>query len=75
MKKVISREANATVEILKRILYSFQVLIVGIAIPVLFFIGISNNSQASEQEKGSVNHQKSTELVAKPAVGLPEAQM
>jgi hypothetical protein len=40
MKKIFISGENSNVELAKRVIYDFQVLIVGIAIPVLFLIGI-----------------------------------
>jgi hypothetical protein len=45
MKQVINIEESPTVEFFKRALYSFQVLMVGIALPLLFCIGISDGNQ------------------------------
>lgn len=39
---------HSIAESLKRLLYSFQVLIVGIAIPVLFIIGISTKTPKND---------------------------
>ncbi|CAN5162458.1 hypothetical protein BH20BAC1_BH20BAC1_09040 [soil metagenome] len=39
---------NNIAESLKRLLYSFQVLIVGIAIPVLFMMGISTKTPKND---------------------------
>ncbi len=53
MKKAINKSATQGLEIFKRILFSFQVLIVGLAIPVLFFLGIStreDQKRAKETE-------------------------
>ncbi len=50
MKKVIINEETPGFELFKRVLYSFQVLIVGIAIPVLFFLGVSTKDQKKEKE-------------------------
>ncbi|MEP6583189.1 MAG: hypothetical protein ABJA90_02935 [Ginsengibacter sp.] len=56
MKTVINIEAKGQrLEFFTRMLYSFQVLIVGITIPVLFFLGIStrqDQKKAKETEIG-----------------------
>lgn len=63
MKTVISNQETPGLEFFKRILYSFQVLVIGIAIPVLFFLGISTRDQkkAKETEMSvSTNNSQST---------------
>ncbi len=57
MKTVIENQESKVYELAKSILYSFQVLMVGIAIPLLFIIGISNNNQkpAKIEESTEVN--------------------
>lgn len=64
MKTVINNEETPRLEFFKRILYSFQVLIIGIAIPVLFFLGIStkeDQKKAKETEMSiSANNAKLT---------------
>ncbi len=63
MKTVINNQETPGLEFFKRILYSFQVLIIGIAIPVLFFLGISTRDQkkAKETEMSvSANNSQST---------------
>ena len=63
MKTVINNEATEQrLEFFTRILYSFQVLVVGITIPVLFFLGVStrqDQKKAKEIEIGiSANSSK-----------------
>ena len=70
MKTVINVNETSTSEIVKHILYSFQVLIVGIAIPFLFFIGISDVSQKKTQEDEVREITNPTRLSAKPAIEL-----
>ncbi len=72
MKTVINNEATEQrLEFFTRILYSFQVLILGIAIPVLFFLGVStkeDQKKAKETEMGiSAN---SSKLIAGSTVHL-----
>ena len=43
MKTVINNAAAESLEFAKRILYSFEVLVIGALIPVLFIIGINTN--------------------------------
>jgi len=50
MKTTINNRENSTFEFVKRFIYSFQMLMVGIAIPVLFIIGISNGNQKKSKE-------------------------
>ncbi len=45
MNTVNNNEESVKLEFFKRVLYAFQVLIVGIALPLLFFIGISDGNQ------------------------------
>ena len=49
MKTLINSSKTSVLEFVKRSLYSFQVLMVGIAIPVLFIIGISDGNQKKIQ--------------------------
>lgn len=52
MKTIIKKSEALGLEYFKRALYAFQVLVVGIAIPALFLIGISYNNpkKATETE-------------------------
>ena len=71
MKEVINNEETSRLEFFKRVLYSFQVLIIGIAIPVLFFLGIStreDQKKAKEIEMGV--SASSSKLTANSAVDL-----
>jgi amino acid transporter len=70
MKTVINVNETSTFEIVKHIIYSFQVLIVGIAIPFLFFIGISDVSQKKTQETEVKEITNPIQLSAKPAIEL-----
>jgi hypothetical protein len=45
MKTIINNAENPVLEFAKRGIYSFQVLILGFAIPFLFLFGISNGNQ------------------------------
>ncbi len=51
MKTLINSSTTSIVEFAKRTIYSFQVLIVGIAIPFLFLIGISTTNQDTSGKK------------------------
>ena len=51
MKKAINKTPTPSLEILTRILFSFQVLIVGIAIPALFFLGISTREDQKKAKE------------------------
>ena len=69
MKTVINNEGSGKVEFFKRILYSFQVLIVGIALPFLFLVGISDgNQKKTETEVKEITN--TTQLSSKPIVEL-----
>lgn len=59
MKTLINSSKTSILEFVKRSLYSFQVLMVGIAIPVLFIIGISDGNQKKTQ-KNDVNEVTNT---------------
>ena len=67
MKTVINNEGSGKLEFFKRILYSFQVLMVGIALPLLFIIGISDGNQ-KKTETGVKEVINSAQLSAKPGV-------
>lgn len=70
MKTVINNEESKKVEFFRRILYSFQVLMVGIALPLLFLVGISDGNQKKSTET-EVNETSNTiQLTSKPVVGL-----
>jgi len=51
MKTIISRKTGEALEIAKQILYSLQVLTVGLLIPFLFVFGITYNTPKSLQQK------------------------
>lgn len=70
MKTVIKNEETGKLEFFKRILYSFQVLMVGIALPFLFLVGISDGNQKKTTEPGVKVITNSTQLSAKPIVEL-----
>lgn len=73
MKKVFVSQENPVVEFIKNSFYSFQVLIVGVAIPALFFIGIANNKTKKTVETESpIVHQVSgvTPLPAQKIIGF-----
>jgi hypothetical protein len=59
MKTVINSSKISIPEFVKRSFYSFQVLMVGISIPVLFIIGISDGNQKKIQ-KNDVNEVTNT---------------
>ena len=54
MKTLINSSKISIAEFVKRSFYSFQVLMVGIAIPVLFIIGIADGNRKKIQ-KNDVN--------------------
>ncbi|MEP6947815.1 MAG: hypothetical protein ABI863_01010 [Ginsengibacter sp.] len=70
MKTVTNNEESGKVEFFKRILYSFQVLMVGIALPILFLIGISDGNQKKPAETEVKEISNPTQLSAKSAIGL-----
>lgn len=70
MNTVINSNENSIFEFAKRSFYSFQVLIIGIAIPFLFLLGISNNNQKQVKERQVKEITNSTPSAAKPVIGL-----
>ena len=70
MTTVINNEASGNTEFFKRVLYSFQVLMVGIALPLLFLVGISDGNQKKLPEDTIQQTSNTTQLSAKPIVGL-----
>ena len=70
MKTIINNSIASISETVKRTIYSFQVLIVGVAIPVLFIIGISNASQTKKSGTETEQVNNLTQLSANPAVGF-----
>jgi len=70
MKTVINNEESVKVEFFKRLLYSFQVLMVGIALPLLFLVGISDGNQKKSAEVEVKETSNTTQLSAKQIVGL-----
>ena len=70
MKTTIDSSITSIAESAKRIIYSFQVLIIGIAIPVLFIIGISNRTQMKQQENVKDQVTNTTQLSPNQVVGF-----
>jgi hypothetical protein len=70
MKTVNNNEESGKLEFFKRILYSFQVLMVGIALPLLFLIGISDGNQKKPTETEVKEITNTTPLSAKPMAEL-----
>ncbi len=66
MKTVIFKGDSFKFEFLKRILFSFHLLAVVIALPLLFLVGISDGNQkkTTETEKGLESN--GSQLTAKP---------
>lgn len=69
MKTIISNSIASISETVKRTIYSFQVLIVGIAIPVLFIIGISNANQTKSTGTETEQVNNSAQSFTNPADG------
>ena len=69
MKTAINHAAADSFELVKRALYSFQVLMVGLLIPLLFVIGTNTNLGDSMNKENSISkpHQKN---VSKSEVGI-----
>ena len=70
MKTAINNEATQQrLEFFTRFLYSFQVLIVGITIPLLFFLGISTHQDQKKAKETELSiSANSAKLTAKAAV-------
>ena len=75
MKTIISNSRASIGETVKRSIYSFQVRIVGVAIPVLFIIGISNANQTKRVETETEHVSNSTPLTTNMAVGFPVVEI
>ena len=69
MKTAINHAAADSFELVKRALYSFQVLMVGLLIPLLFVIGTNTNLGDTINKENSISkpHQ---ENVSKSEAGL-----
>jgi hypothetical protein len=74
MKQLINNHTANTLEFFTRFLYSFQVLIIGIALPFLFMIGISTKLH-SDPAKTEIKAGQGSELTAKPTIELKDASM
>jgi hypothetical protein len=70
MKTVIKSNQISTFEIAKYTLYSLQVLVIGIAIPILFFIGISVFDEKKTVEPEAKQTIPTAQISAKPAVDM-----
>ena len=55
MKTVINSAATESLEFAKRVLYSFEVLVIGLIIPLLFIIGINTNYGDTSAHETSIN--------------------
>ncbi len=75
MSAVTNQIKISNFEQFKRILYSFQVLMIGIAIPVLFILGTSNSVQKKRIETEMVKPLNNSELSARPVTILPVAKI
>lgn len=70
MKTIINNSIASISETVKRTIYSFQVLMVGVAIPVLFIIGISNANQTKTTGTETEQVNNSARLSTNPATGF-----
>lgn len=70
MKKLFNNEGTSRFEFFKRFLYSFQVLIIGIAIPALFFLGISTRDQKKAKDTEMSISANNSKLTAKSTIEL-----
>ena len=66
MNTVFNSNENSVVEFAKRSFYSFQVLIIGFAIPFLFIFGISHISPKKVQENEVKEMSNVTQVSSKP---------
>jgi hypothetical protein len=69
MNTIIKSNENSIIEFAKRSISSFYLLIIGLAIPLLFLVGISNINQKKVEEK-EVKEISNSAQFAKPIVGL-----
>jgi hypothetical protein len=69
MNTIIKSNENSIIEFAKRSISSFYLLIIGLAIPLLFLVGISNINQKKVEEK-EVKEIGNSSQFAKPIVGL-----
>jgi hypothetical protein len=66
MNTVINSNENSMIEFAKRGFYSFQVLIIGLAIPFLFIFGISHSDPKKVQENEVKEISNVTQVSTKP---------
>lgn len=69
MNTIIKSNENSIIEFAKRAISSFYLLVIGIAIPFLFLMGISNINQKKVQEN-EVKETSNSVQFAKPIIGL-----
>ncbi len=69
MNTIIKSNENSIFEFAKRTISSFYLLVIGLAIPFLFLVGISNINQKKVHENEVKEISNSVEI-AKPIVGL-----
>ncbi len=60
MKTVTFNSENPVVTYVKRFIYSFQVLMVGVAIPFFFLFGISDGNHKNHEDRSVKEISKST---------------
>jgi hypothetical protein len=70
MKKVFNNEDSPKLEVFKRILYSFQVLMVGVSLPLLFLVGISDGNQKKSPETEVKEIVHTAQVSPKPVIGV-----
>ena len=57
MKTTINNEASEKFEFIKRIVSSFQVLVIGLLIPFLFLVGINTNYGDTSSSESVIGNQ------------------
>lgn len=70
MNTFINSNENSIFEFAKRSIYSLQVLLIGIAIPVLFLLGISTTGSQKKAEEKQLKQITTTTPSARPVIGL-----
>ena len=75
MKTVINNEGSKRLEFFKSIIYSFQVLIVGIALVFLFLIGTSTRYQKKATETKMRTNDQLHKSTTKTVVEFPAARI
>ncbi len=66
MKSIINNTADYAMEMVRRTLYTLQVLILVLAVPVLFMTGITNRGHKSASQNNTTEVRNDAQLSEKP---------